>query len=147
MSDEQARMSNLRYKNSEYNYRDTFRFPSVTLPNEQFLLIPRNNEELDAFSYREYSPTLAFFAHSADPEKKRVVDILSPMVSQERKLMIIETDSATDLRDRFNIRAPTLMKIHKGRILSRLLLPLTLDNIQRFIDPPSNARWRSVDHR
>ena len=144
MSDEDARMSNLRYTNSTFSYRDTFEFPRVTRENCDSVVYVRSSTDLDNFSYRENSPTLAFFAHSEDPEMKRVLDILIPLST---KLVIVEVGSAPELRDRFHITKPTLMKIFKGRILNQLLLPLIEENICRFVNPPSNARWRSVDHR
>ena len=144
MADEAARMSNLRYKNSTFSYRDTFEFPRVTRANCDSVVYVQNSTDLDNFSYRENSPALAFFAHSEDPEMKRVLDILIPLST---KLLIIDVSAAPELRDRFHITQPTLMRIFKGRLLSQLLLPLTEENICRFVSPPSNARWRSVDHR
>ena len=144
MSDEDARMSKLRYKNSTFSYRDTFEFPRVTRANCELVVYVHSSTDLDNFSYRENSPTLAFFAHSEDPEMKRVLDILIPLST---KLLIVDIGAAPDLRDRFHITKPTLMRIFKGRILHQLLLPPTEENICRFVNPPSNARWRSVDHR
>ena len=147
MTDERASLRATRYTDSMRNYRETFAFPSMTFANENAITAVSSSAEFDKFTLRENGTCLVFFAHGKDPDMQRILSILQPMASQTVKLVIADVELLKELSVRFAIRAPTLLKVYKGKIMNRFSLEFTAENISRFIHIPSTARWRSVDGR
>ena len=147
MTDQQSSLSATRYRDSSNGYRETFSFPSVTYQNHQVIARVQSTSDFDQFTLRENSLCVVFFAHSQDPAMERILQFLNPLASVNTKLLVVDVAILKDLRDRFDIRGPTLLKVYKGKVMNRFNGKFNPESINMFISTPSTVRWRSVDAR
>ena len=138
-----------KYQNSEYSYRDTFAFPSETFLNtqKQRVFLPLTVDEFDKFTLRENALSLVFFANRHDPEMNRILEMLAPLATNVRKVIVVDVAALPELGRRFEVSGPRLLKMYKGRPVRFFQEEFTPKCLRTFTDAPSTARWRQPSIR
>jgi hypothetical protein len=145
----QPSMHATKYQNTQYNYRDTFAFPSDTYLNtqRQRIFSPETVQEFDSFTLRENAVSLAFFANKHDPEMIRILSLLEPLATNVHKLIIIDVSELPELGKKYQVYQPTLMKLFKGHPLRFFQGEFTDECLKNFTQTISMPRWRQPDIR
>jgi hypothetical protein len=134
-----------QYSNTQYTNTGTFAFPAQTYSNPESISYIKSSHEFHTFTMRETGLTVVLFTTPAD--QPLVVSILTPLVTMQNKLIVVDIERLPYLAREFGIQTTTLLKIYKGQVVNILSVDLNSYNVDRFLNPPSSARWRSVDKR
>lgn len=134
-----------RYQASQYGFCD--RFPTrdaINPPGLPCALFINSIEEFRGFSSHENSIQICFFVHGSDPCMSSVLQVLLPLATQQRKLVVVDIDKVPQLALEYGITKPMIMKLFKMRVVQLFDQDLaSSSDLTRFATVNHSVRWRS----
>lgn len=86
---------------------------------------------------REHSVVLVLFGHSSDPAMDTALEAVKPFAVN----MVVDVAKVPELGQKYNIRAPTLMKIYKAHVVRIYTNQFTRPFVKQFVFATST--WRA----